>query len=115
MSINLAQTPETEKMFDRKVFAKIKKGAVVVNTAPMDLVDIDALAERLKHKNMTFILDHSDEMSAKDLSKISKYENCIIYPPMAYISAEAAVNRKRIFIENIQAFLKGKPVNVVNP
>jgi len=80
----------------------------------MELIDIDGLERRLKKGDITFILDHSDEMSEKDLKTLSKYKNCIIYPPIAYISKEAAENRRRIFIENIEGFLKGKPQNVVN-
>ena len=113
ISINLAQVRETEKIFDNKVFQKIKSGAIAVNTAPMELIDIDSLERRLKNKDMTFILDHSDEMVEKDVKKLSKYPDCIIYPPLAYVSKEAADNRKRIFIENIEGFLKGKPINTV--
>lgn len=113
ISINLAQTSDTEQIFNTKLFKKIKRGTVIINTAPMELVDIDALAQRLKNKDITFILDHSDEMTERDLKNISKYPNCIIYPPMAYISEEAGANKKRIFVENIEGFLKGKPMNVV--
>ena len=114
ISVNLAQNTDTEEIFDKKVFDKLKKGSVVINTAPMELIDLTALAGRLQKKDIVFILDHSDEMSEEDLNKISKYPNCIIYPPMAYISREAADNKKRIFVGNIEAFLKGKPQNVVN-
>ena len=114
MSINLAQAKKTEKIFDKNIFQKVKSGVVIINTAPMELVDIDALVQRLKKGDITFILDHSDEMSEKDLKILSKYKNCIIYPPIAYVSKEAAENKRRIFIENIEGFLKGKPQNVVN-
>lgn len=114
ISINLAQTKDTEKIFNSKVFQKVKSGTIIINTAPMELINIDGLGQRLKNNDITFILDHSDEMTKEDLAKISKYPNCIIYPPIAYVSKEAAENRKRIFIQNIEAFLKGKPVNVVN-
>ncbi|OGH20730.1 MAG: hypothetical protein A3D74_05385 [Candidatus Levybacteria bacterium RIFCSPHIGHO2_02_FULL_37_13] len=114
LSINLAQAKETEKIFDKNRFQKVKSGAVLINTAPMELVDIDGLELRLKKGDITFILDHSDEMSEKDLKTLLKYKNCIIYPPIAYVSKEAAENRRRIFIENIEGFLKGKPQNVVN-
>jgi len=114
ISINLAQTKETEKIFNNKVFQKVKSGAIIINTAPMELIDINGLEQRLKNKDITFILDHSDEMTKEELAKLSKYPNCIIYPPLAYVSKEAAGNRKRIFIENIERFLKGKPINVVS-
>lgn len=80
----------------------------------MELVDLDGLVQRLQKKDITFILDHSDEMSEQDLKKISKFENCIIYPPMAYISREAAANRREMFTSNIENFLKGTPKNTVN-
>lgn len=115
ISINLAQTKNTEKIFNKKVFQKLKNGVIIINTAPMELVDIDGLEQRLKNKDITFILDHSDEMTKEDLEKLSKYQNYIIYPPIAYVSKEAASNRKRIFIQNIEGFLKGNPINVVNP
>lgn len=114
LSINLAQTKDTEGILSKARFQELKNGSVVINTAPMELIDIDGLKERLKNKDIAFVLDHSDEMSEEDLKKISKYKNCIIYPPIAYVSKEAADNRKRIFIQNIEAFLKGKPQNVAN-
>lgn len=114
LSINLAQTKDTEGILNKKRLMNVKYGAIIVNTAPMELVDINGLEQRLKKGGVTFILDHSDEMAEKDLKKLSKYKYCIIYPPIAYVSKEAADNRKKIFIGNIEAFLKGKPQNVVN-
>lgn len=113
LSLHLAQTPETEKIMNQKMFKLIKKGAIIVNTAPMDLVDIDSLIERLKKKDITFILDHSDEMSEANLKKLSKFDNCIIYPPIAYITPEAALNKQEMFTSNLENFAKGNPVNIV--
>lgn len=113
LSLHLAQTPETEKILNQVRLKKVKKGAIIVNTAPMELVDIDALIERLKMGDMTFILDHSDEMSKEDLEKLSTYANCTIYPPMAYITKEAALNKQEMFTSNIESFLKGIPKNIV--
>jgi glycerate dehydrogenase len=113
LSINLAQTKETEGIFNKKILQKIKSGTIIINTAPMELVNIDALEERLRKKDITFILDHSDEINEKDLRTLLKYQNCIIYPPIAYVSKEAAENKRRIAVENAEAFLKGKPQNVV--
>ncbi len=113
LSINLAQTKDTEKFFNAEKINNLKKGSVIANTAPMELIDIDALANRLKKQDMTFILDHSDEMTAEDLDKISLYENCIFYPPMAYITEEARNSKKQMFVGNIQSFLDGTPKNLV--
>lgn len=115
LSINLAQNAATNDFLNSKRIQSLKNGAVVINTTPMELVDIDALAKRLARGDITFILDHSDEMSKEDLAKLSKYKNCIIYPPMAYITDEARIAKQEIFIMNMVNFLKGKPSNVVNP
>ena len=114
LSLHFALTNETKRFLNKSRIAKIKKGALVINTAPMELVDIDALEGRLKNGDFTFILDHSDEMVQKDLARLSKYKNCIIYPPIAYISREARFAKQEILIKNIENFLKGKPSNVVN-
>ena len=114
LSLHFAHVRETENFLDEQRIQKIKKGSIVINTAPMELVDINALAKRLENKDMTFILDHSDEMSRENLKKLSKFENCIIYPPIAYITKEARITKQEIFVGNIENFLKGKPQNIVN-
>jgi len=113
LSLHAAQAPETEKIMDAKKFASLKPNCVVINTCPMELVDLDGLCARLAKKDIIFILDHSDEMTEDDLKKVSKYENCIIYPPIAYISQEAMVIKQIMFVSNIESFLKGKPQNTV--
>lgn len=114
LSIHLAQTPETEKILNKKRINSLKKGAVVVNTTPMELVDMDALVQRLGKEDVVFILDHSDEMSKKDLKRLSKFKNCIIYPPMAFISPEAAINKQEMFTSNLENFTRDNPQNVVS-
>jgi len=114
LSLHLALNRDTERFLNKKRITKIKKGAIVVNTAPMELMDLDALEVRLKAGDITFILDHSDEMSSTNLKRLSKYKNCIIYPPIAYISREAGEAKQKILIENIENFLKGSPGNMVN-
>lgn len=114
ISINFAHNPETDRFLDEKAFSEIKPGAIVVNTVPMETTDIVALENRLKKNDMIFILDHSDEMKQEDLDKLRQYKNCIVYPPIAFISKEARVNKQNLFVGNIENFLDGKPTNVVN-
>jgi glycerate dehydrogenase len=114
LSIHFAQTKDTERFLNGKRIQNIKKGAIVINTTPMEMVDIDALERRLRKGDITFILDHSDEMNEEDLKKLSKHRNCIIYPPIAYITKEARIAKQEIFIGNIENFLKGSPTNKVN-
>ncbi len=114
LSLHFAHVKDTENFLNKERIEKIKKGAVVINTAPMELVDIDALAAKLSDGDITFILDHSDEMSQENIKKLSKFKNCIIYPPIAYITNEARIAKQEIFVGNIESFLKGFPTSQVN-
>lgn len=114
LSLHFALTKETQNFLNKIRITKIKKGAVVVNAAPMELIDIKALEKRLRIKDLTMILDHSDEMKVEDLKRLSKFNNCIIYPPIAYISKEARETKQEILVNNMINFLKGFPTNVVS-
>ena len=114
LSLNLALTKETVGFLTQERIKKIKKGGILINTVPMELVDIPQIERRLKDNEITFILDHSDEMVKEDLDKLSKHKNCVIYPPIAYVTKEARVLKQEIFIGNIESFLKGSPINRVN-
>lgn len=114
ISLNLAHTKETEHFLDNKRISKIKKGAVVINLAPMELVDISALANRLEKGDIIFILDHSDELSPEQAKQLAKYKNCIIYPPIAYTTKEATLKKQDVFVGNIENFLRGIQKNKVN-
>src|SRR3989344_2145364 len=102
LSLHFALTKDTEKFLNRERIQKLKSGAIVINTAPMELIDINALEKRLGRGDITFILDHSDEMTADDLKKLSKHKNCIIYPPGAYLTKEATRAKQEIFVANIE-------------
>lgn len=114
ISLHLALTRETENFLNADRINSMKSGTILVNTSPMELINLDALEARLAKNDLIFILDHSDEMKGEDIERLSKYENCIMYPPIGYISKEAKVNQQEIFVKNLEDFLKGKPTNVVS-
>lgn len=114
LSLNLALAPETTNFLSRERIQKIKEGVVVINLAPMELVDIPALAERLARGDMTFIFDHSDELSEENIKLLSQYKNCIMYPPIGYVTKEATAGKKVLFIDTLENYLNGKPSNKVN-
>ena len=94
--------------------AKVKQGAIIVNLAPNELVNLDALGKRLAKGDITYVMDHSDELSPEQLKMLSVHKNCVIYPPIGYTTAEATANKQEIFVSNIENFLAGKPSNKVN-
>lgn len=114
ITLNISLTAETHNFLNRERIQSIKKGALVVNTSPMELVDLEALALSLKERNISFILDHSDEMAAEQLAMIKVYSNCILYPAIACTTLEATALKQEIFVANLENFLAGTPTNKVN-
>lgn len=114
ISLHMSYNPQTQGFLDAKRIEMIKSGAAVINTAPMELIHIGALEKRLKKGDMTFILDHSDELDLTVAKQLGKFDNCILYPPIAYTTREATNLKQEIFISNLENFLTGKPTNKVN-
>ena len=57
VTLHLAAAPETRGLFGREFFARMKKGALFVNTARADLVDADALLAAIGEKKIRAALD----------------------------------------------------------
>ncbi len=113
ISLHLTINKETEKIINKKLINSIKPGTIFINTAPMELIDSKALRSRLNKGDITFILDHSDEMTSEDIKKLKKYKNCIIYPPIGFTTKEATLLKQEIFVKNVESFFKSKPINKV--
>lgn len=114
LSLNLAYVPETKKFLDAKKIDLIKPGAIFLNLAPMELLDMDALEKRLQKGDITFIFDHADELTAEQASRLTQYDNYIAYPPIANMTKEATLAKQKMFVDNLENFLKGSPTNKVN-
>ena len=114
ISLHLAFNSDTENFMNKSRIDKIKSGTILINLAPNELVDFSALERRLAKNDLVYIADHTDEMTSEQVKLISKHKNCILYPPLAYATKEARMLKQKIFVENIENFLKGKPSNKVN-
>lgn len=114
ISLNVAETPDTINLLSQENINKIKPGTVIVSTVPPPIVNTDALAERLKQGDIVYISDHPDEMEASDLAKIKDFDNVVLTPPIAFLSAEARIAKQEIFLDNLISALDGSPKNKVN-
>lgn len=114
LTVNLALNKQTEGFLNRQRLKSIKKNAIVINPSPMELVNFKALTGRLKRKELTFILDHSDEVPTEQMGVLGTFSKCIVYPPTAYMSEEASQLKKQIYVDNLANFLKGEPTNKVS-
>lgn len=114
ISVNVAEAKETIGLLNSKNLPLIRADSILISTVPPPIINTNALADKLSKNDITFIFDHPDEMPKEELAKLTKFKNCVVYPPIAFLSDEARMAKQEIFIENMENFLKGSPTNKVN-
>ena len=90
LSIHAPLTPQTRGLFNAATFAKMKRGALIVNTARGPLVDEDALLAALKSGQIGGAA--LDVVATEPLPKDSPllgHDNLILSPHTAFYSVEA--------------------------
>ena len=113
ITLNISFAPETRDFLDGERINLIKKGSILINPSPMELINFDALVKRLNKNDMTFIFDHSDEVEPKQLNILKNFSNCIVHLPIGFTTEEAMATKQESFAKNIEGFLRGSPKNVV--
>jgi len=112
ISLNLALNEETKGIISEDKISLIKQGGIFISLAPPHLIDEHAMMAAAKSGKLAFIFDHSDDTQlAKEFLATP---NCITYPPVAFRTKQADVNRWEAFAGNIEKFIEGEPQNVVN-
>ena len=107
--------PSTEGIINKDNIAKMKDGVSLINNSRGPLVGEKDLADALESgKIAAAAVDVVSTEPIKEDNVLLKAKNCIITPHISWATKEA---RERILLttaENIEAFMKGEPVNVVN-
>ncbi len=114
LALALVLNDETREILSKEKLDMIKKDVILVNIAPMELLDKDAVLEKTNRGDFTLIFDHSDDITPGLAKKFLGSKGCIVYPPVAFRTDEANIAKLTIFVENVEKFLSGKPINVVN-
>jgi glycerate dehydrogenase len=114
VSLNLVLNKETQGIISAKKVELLKKGCVFISLAPPPLIDQEAMMKKAGQGEITFLFDHSDDISAELAKKFLETKNCIVYPPTALRTEEANTARWETFVVNIEGFASSKPQNVVN-
>ncbi|UCF99128.1 MAG: D-2-hydroxyacid dehydrogenase [Spirochaetaceae bacterium] len=114
VSLNCALTAENEGIVDRKLLASMKSNALLINAARGPLVREADLSEALNAGTIAgAALDVVSTEPIRSDNPLLKAKNCIITPHIAWASLEARQRLMKTTADNIGAFLRGKPQNVV--
>lgn len=114
VALMLVLNKDTEGIIDKSKINLLKQGCVFISLAPPGLIDQEAMMKRAGKSEIIFIFDHPDDIDPKLVKRFLKTENVAVYPPIAFRTKQANINRWETFVGNIEQFIKGKPQNVVN-
>ena len=115
ISLHCPQFAETEKIINAESIAKMKDGAMLINTARGGLLDEEAVAEALKSGKLRgAAVDVVSQEPMKAENPLLTTRKCIITPHIAWAPVESRQRLLDCVVENIRGFLNGQPQNVVN-
>ena len=116
ISIHLALSDRTRGLIGAAELAKMKKTAILVNTSRGPIVDEAALIAALKSGTIAHAgLDVYDKEPLPAGHPLTKLENVTLVPHLGYVVEESYRYFYKGTIEDIEAWLDGKPINVLNP
>jgi phosphoglycerate dehydrogenase-like enzyme len=91
----------------------MKAGAILVNTSRGPLIDEAALIEALTARKIVAALDVYDREPLPQNQPLRFLPNVVLTPHLGYVTAETFGVFYKQSIENVLAFLAGKPIRVV--
>jgi glycerate dehydrogenase len=115
VSLHCPLTPDTKQLINATTLAWMKPSAFLINTGRGALVDEAALADALRQGRLAGAgLDVlSTEPPSRD-NPLLGAPNCIVTPHLAWATHAARRRLLGIAVENVRAWIAGKPQNVVN-
>jgi D-3-phosphoglycerate dehydrogenase len=118
VSIHCPKNAETIGMFNAARFARMKRGAFIVNTARGGIIDEPALHAALTSGHIAGAgLDVFDMEPTPVNSTLLQLDTVLTSPHMAGVTTESVAGMARVTAENILSVLDGNPNrnNAINP
>ena len=115
ISLNCPLTPQTEGLINRQSIERMKPGVILINNGRGPLVMEQDLADALNCGRVYAAgLDVVSVEPIRPDNPLLTAKNCIITPHISWAARESRQRLMDIAVENLRAFLAGRPVNVVN-
>jgi D-3-phosphoglycerate dehydrogenase len=117
ISVHAPLTAETHHLFNAEAFRRMKREALLVNTARGALVDVEALAQALDEGQIAgAALDVLPQEPPSADHPLLGRKDVILTPHTAFYSVEALEDLQTKAAEEVVRVLRGeKPRNPVNP
>lgn len=120
LSLHLPSTKQSKYLIDEKRLNLMKKSAYLINTARGAIVDQKALLTALKERRIAgaaldvFENEPITGNPNEEILQLTQLDNVVATPHIAYNTKETAIRLGKELIGNIQACIKGSPINVVS-
>jgi glycerate dehydrogenase len=116
VSLHCPLFPETQGLMNKERLKLMKPSGLLINTSRGPLIVDQDLADAL---NSGVIAGAGvDVLSVEPPAAnnpLLTAKNCLVTPHIAWAAKEARARLMNLAVDNLQAFLNGKPQNVVNP
>ena len=116
ISIHVVLSDRTRGLIGAVDFARMKPTAILVNSSRGPIVDESALIEALK--NRKFAHAALDVYAREPLPvdhPLRSLEHVTLAPHLGYVNTDVFGHFYGESVKNIEAWLEGKPINVLNP
>lgn len=115
VSLHVVLSERTRGIIGAPELARMKRGAILINTSRGPLIDEEALIERLEAGALVAGLDvYAQEPLPRD-HPLRQLPNVVLTPHQGYATREVYAQFYGESIENVLAFLDGRPQRMLNP
>ena len=115
VTLHAALVEENVELMNADAFKEMKKEAFLINTSRGGLVNETDLANALNNKGIAgAAMDVLSSEPPSPDNPLLQAANCIITPHNAWATKESRARLMDIAVNNLRAYLEGKPQNVVN-
>ena len=115
ISLHCPLNDQTKHLINKETISKMKPNAVIVNTGRGPLINERDLCEALAAKRIAGAgLDVQEVEPPAEDSPLYTLDNVIITPHMGWKGLETRQRLVGIIRDNVQAFFKREPINVVS-
>jgi len=116
VSLHVVLSPRTRGLIGPKELALMKPGAYLINTARGPIVEEAALIAALRERRIAGAgLDVYDIEPLPTDHPLRKLDNVVLSPHLGYVTAENFRTSYAGVVENIRAYLDGKPIRLLQP
>ncbi|MDD8017864.1 MAG: D-2-hydroxyacid dehydrogenase [Bacteroidota bacterium] len=114
ISLHCPLTEETKHLVNAEKLSMMKPSAFLINTSRGGVIDEQALANALNTNRLAGAgLDVLSKEPPTNANPLLTAKNCLITPHIAWATKAARERLMKTVVENVKAFLDGRPMNVV--